>query len=304
MKQQSNIIRNLTHPNSIYGDGNQGAVVFDGSSTVLGLVPSGNVYTLTADVETLDFTVNSGVTIKLAGFVPRINGVFWNKGTVTGLQNDGSGSTAGAAISAVGSLGTTAAAGGAGRNTTGVGNNGTGAGSSNISGSASGKGGDADGVNTGGTGNNTVAPTAVLGKWRNLAYMIRGRLSNGTTAGNGSGGGGGGGCNVGTGTATSGGGGSGSIPVHIFCKYLKNEGTIHSNGGRGGNATATGNGKAGGGGGGAAGPVHIVTDAVIALGTITATGGVGGTGIGGGASGSNGTNSYYDIYLPQRTITG
>lgn len=303
MGRQSHIIRSPKHPFGTFSDGNQGSVVFDGSSTVLGLVPSGNVYTLTADIEVQNMTVNSGITVLCNGFVPRVNGVLKNLGRMTGRYNDANGSTPGAAISATGSLQAAAAAGGAGRSTTGTGNNGTGSGSRNITGAAGGSGGNADGVNVGGSGNNTVAATAAQGKVRNFGFLTRGRLADGLS-GNGSGGGGAGGCNVGTGTATSGGGGSSAIPVQIFCRYLDNQGTIDANGGNGGNASATGNGKAGGGGGGAAGCVFIVTDAVINLGTIQANGGIGGNGVGGAGNGSNGTNSFYNIFLPNGVITG
>lgn len=301
--QGNNIVRAAKHPYGTYGDGNQGAVVYDGSTTILGVVPASNVYQLTADIEVTNMTVNAGITIKCAGFVPRVQGRLWNKGTITSLQNDAVGGTQGAAIAAAGSLATAGAAGGAGVSSTGAGNNGTGSGSNNISGSASGAGGTAGGANTGGTGNNTVAPTAARGKWRNLQYVNRGKLNDGT-AGNGSGGGGSGGCNIGAGTATSGGGGSGAIPLHIFCRYLQNDGTIHTKGGAGGNAVATGNGKAGGGGGGASAPIHIVTDAVITLGSVLPNGGLAGTGIGGGADGNPGTNSYYMIFTPTRVLNG
>lgn len=302
---QSHITRGPKHPQGVYGDANQGNVVFDGASTVLGVVPAGSVYILTNDIEVGDMTIEANVVVKCDGYIPRVNGTLWVKSTarLTSNQNDASGMTAGASLSARGSTGATAAAGGAGRNTTGAGNNGTGAGARNITGSRSGNGGGGGGQ-PGGAGNNTVAPAANLGKWRNWSFVMRQRMTDNTSA-NGSGGGGGGGCNVGTGTAQSGAGGSAALPLYVFCKYLRNEGTIDANGGAGSNASATGDGAAGGGGGGAAGCVFIVTDSIVSLGTIQANAGTNGTGAGGGASGGVGaSNSFYVIFLPNGVIIG
>lgn len=305
-RQGPHIIRGPKHPYGVYSDGNQGAVVYDGSATILGVAPAANVYILTADTEVTDMTINAGVTVKCDGYVPRVNGVLWVKSTgrLTSNQNDASGITAGASLSNRGSTVQTSAAGGAGRSTTGVGNNGTGSGSRNITGARSGNGGASGTGQAGGAGNNTVAPTASLGKWRNWSYVTRQRLTDGT-GGNGSGGGGGGGCDVGTGTANSGAGGSAALNLYIFCRYLRNEGTIDANGGAGSNASATGNGAAGGGGGGAPGAVFIVTDAIIAKGTIQANAGTNGTGIGGGASGGGlATSSFFVIMTPNGTVIG
>lgn len=305
MRNGGNISRIGRHPIGVFGDGNQGSVTYDGSTTILGVAPTGGVYVLTADIEVQNMTINSGVTVKCDGYIPRANGTLHVKsgGRLTSNQNDASGMTAGAVLSARGSTGQTAAAGGAGRNTTGAGTNGTGAGSRNISGSRSGAGGDAGGLNLGGNGNNTVAPTGGLGRWRNYSFVMRQRLTD-NTAGNGSGGGGSGGANVGTGTAQSGGGGSGALNLYVFCRYLRNEGTIDANGGAGANAVCTGNGVAGGGGGGAAGAVFIVTDAVIAQGTIQAHVGTAGVGVGSSNENANAINSFYNIYLPDSIITG
>src|SRR5437762_3992430 len=58
----------------MFGDGSDGAVTFDGSSTVLGLVPSGSAYTLNRSIFCSAITINSGVTIKTAGYKIFCNG--------------------------------------------------------------------------------------------------------------------------------------------------------------------------------------------------------------------------------------
>lgn len=55
-------------PEPIYGTGNDGSVTFDGSSTVLSLVPSSSVYTLTKDIFCQNMTVSDSVTIKPNGY--------------------------------------------------------------------------------------------------------------------------------------------------------------------------------------------------------------------------------------------
>ena len=275
-----------------FGTGSDSAVVFDGSSVVLGLSPSSSVYTLTRDIFPTDMTINAGVTVACQGFVPYVKGRLKLVDSTSKLifkANDGSGLTAGASFSTVGTLNVTAAAGGNGRNTTGAGSNGSGAGSNNVTGTGSGAGGTAGGANTGGTGNTTVAPTAAQGSIQEFGAMIRKRLQ-GANSFNGSGGGGGGGCDVTVGTATSGGGGSSCGTLMVWCRELENNGVIAADGGNGANATTAGGGIAGGGGGGSAGTVMVIAGKVLIEGTIRAAAGQGGTSTN-GASGANGLAS-------------
>lgn len=58
----------LDAPDPVYGTGADGSVTFDGSSTVLSLAPSSNVYTLTKDIYCYNMTVNDSVTINPAGY--------------------------------------------------------------------------------------------------------------------------------------------------------------------------------------------------------------------------------------------
>lgn len=279
---QSPLIALLGGPE--YGNQSGGSVTFDGTTTILGLVPSSGAYTLTADVAINVATVNAPVICN--GFVFHC----WElKGSsvITGKSNAASLGVAGAIINATGTLATAAGNGGTGVTTTTAGNGGAGSGGRNMGGS-SGAGGQGDGGNAGGAGNSSAAPTAVQGNINSSTFAINRRLSDGTSA-NGGGGGGSGGANIGTGTATSGAGGSGAIGCLVFARTLNWTGTIHADGGAGGNAASTGNGKAGGGGGGAGGWVEVVSSLVLAQGTIRANGGAKGTGIGGGSDGVDGT---------------
>lgn len=75
------------------GDGTDGAVTFDGVTTVLGLAPAANVYTLTRDIFCTQITINAGVTIKSVGFAIFCQGVLLNNGTI---QCNGGNGNAGA----------------------------------------------------------------------------------------------------------------------------------------------------------------------------------------------------------------
>jgi hypothetical protein len=279
----------------LFGSGQDGALTFNGSDTVLGLAPSGNTYTLTRDIYATTCTISSGVTIVNRGFRIFCSVALNNAGTISANGNDASGSTGGASVSAAGTYQCIGAAGATGRNTTGAGTAGAGSGGSNVGGAASGAGGQADAGNAGGAANSTASPSANSGGFNHIWPWLWGRAPGATAASNpvvinGGGSGGSGGANVGTGTATSGGGGGNGFTMGIFTKTLNNTGTISANGGGGGNASVTGDGKAGGGGGGAAGSLCVATSRVVSLGTITANGGTGGSGAGGGSNGATGGN--------------
>src|SRR5437660_9368151 len=66
----------------MFGDGSDGTVTFDGTSTVLGLVPSSNTYTLNRSIFCSGITINSGVTIKTAGYKVFCTGALLNNGTI------------------------------------------------------------------------------------------------------------------------------------------------------------------------------------------------------------------------------
>ena len=285
---------------SVYGSGVDGNLAFDGQATILGMVPSGNVYTMTRDIYAQDLSFSSGVTVKTGGFIPFVKGTLTFADSTCGFSwsgNSASGLTAGTAFSLVGSLAVTTQAGGAGRNTTG---NGTapGALASSVPLVKGGAGGNADGANKGGVPSTPTAPIANWGGWQALDWVLRRcRFQNGTsfTVGNYGCGGTGGGTNVGTGTATSGGGGAGGPLVVVFARYVVSttgSGQIIAGGGKGANAAATGNGLAGGGGGGSGGVAVLVTSTPSPVVTLSAPGGSGGTAAGGGTAtaGATGVN--------------
>jgi hypothetical protein len=266
----------------IVGDGSDGNLVYDGSSTILGMAPAASLYTLTRDIYAGNMTVNTGVKIKTAGFRIFVRGKLANAGTIHFNGADASGITPGASFSNQGSLGISAGAGGAGKTaTTAAGNGGSGSGGSNVANSAGGNGGDAP-SNLGGLGNASAVPAATAGTIRDLGFFNRARLIAAALP-NGGGGGGGGGIQLNTGTGTSGSGGGAAGGVAIACLTLDNtNGIICADGGKGSDATVTGNTVAGGGGGGAAGWVWIAAGIVVATGTIRANGGPFGAGAGAG----------------------
>lgn len=67
----------------LFGTGADGAVAFDGSTTILGLVPAGNIYTMTRDIHCTNITINNGVTIKPAGYRIYATGTLTNNGTIS-----------------------------------------------------------------------------------------------------------------------------------------------------------------------------------------------------------------------------
>lgn len=87
------------------GDGSDGALVFDGTSTVLGLVPVAGVYTLTRDIYATNLSVSAGATILTNNFAIFANGTLTNNGTI---------SNAGAFAAGTNGANATSSAGGAG----------------------------------------------------------------------------------------------------------------------------------------------------------------------------------------------
>lgn len=277
---------------NLFGSGIDGAIDFDGSSTITlangtTIVPSGSVYTLPQDIEATTLRFRSGVRVDTGGFIVYGNGLATFDDAVAILSRNGgaaSGITAGTGVSG-GSLGSTSTGGGAGRSTTGVGSQPGGL--TQALGERGGTGGTAGGQAGGASGTRTV-PTAANGSWRSLGFLLRGcRLHNGANwqVSNGGSGGGSGGCNTGTGTASSGAGGAGGGVLVAFLRYVTGPGIIEASGGAGGNAVATGNGAAAGGSGGGGGFAALVTSSPSPSVTVRALGGAPGSGAGGGASG-------------------
>jgi hypothetical protein len=284
------------HLDGIFCDGSDGAVTFDGSSTVLGLVPSGSNYTMTRDICCNGCTINAGVaifgswrffdygTLTLNGRIANNGGSGGNGSTTTGTAGSLAGSASGFMSRSL--------AGGAGSTT-----NGANGGSVNAPNGCSATGGSAPsgngntctggagggGTGTGGAGGGASVVSDVVSDSRSFLEsldMLTGR-NNVTSINVGAGGGGGGGS---TGFA-GGGGGGGGAPVLVGAKRITGSGSIESKGGNGGNGNAGGN--TGGGGGGAGGYV-VVYVLSGSFPTITVTGGTHGTGNGTGTNGGNG----------------
>ena len=278
-----------------FGSGVDGALDFDGSSTVTlwdgtTVVPSASVYTLPQDIEATTLRIRSGVRVDTGGFVVRCSGLATFDDATAFLSRNGgaaSGITPGTGVSG-GSLGSTSTGGGSGRSTTGVGS--APGGVTQALGNRGGGGGTAGGQAGGASGTRTI-PSAANGSWRSLGFLSRGcRLHNSANwqMSNGGTGGGSGGANVGTGTASSGAGGAGGGVLVAFLHYVTGPGYVEANGGAGGNGAVTGNGAAAGGGPGGGGFAALVTSSPSPSVTVRALAGAVGTGAGGGASGNAG----------------
>lgn len=105
-------------PDSVYGTGMDGDATLNGSTTVLGMAPSSNVYTMTRDLYFDDLTINAGVRLNPAGYRIFVKNVLTFAGNnsiigfTTGFSTAGSIFQGGAAGTAV-----THSLGGNGRNT-------------------------------------------------------------------------------------------------------------------------------------------------------------------------------------------
>jgi hypothetical protein len=285
----------------VYGDGSDGVGAYDGATTVLGMAPSSNVYTLTRDVFLSSGTVSAGVTIKLAGFrifctgtfTIAATGVVHNNGNAGGDGTAGGAGAAGAAT-ATASAGGIGAAGGAG----GAGNNAGAAGGNSAIGfpgltGGSGTGGG-DGTHTAAAAGTFTALTAAKGGARHLQALIACGVfgSTGLTIfGGGAGGGGGAGDNA---DAGGGGGGSSGGVAWVAAYNLVNNGAITATGGAGGAGFSTSH-NAGGGGGGDGGVVITIARTRSGSGTVTAAGGAGGAKA--GASGVAGTAGHVGVTI-------
>lgn len=283
----------------IYGDGSDGSVTFDGTTTILGMAPSANVYTLTRDIWLGSSTINNGVTINTVSWRIFCQGTLTNNGQVSCNGNGTTGtnhSLGGSAITTLGTLNaesvtTIASAGGIGTTTNGgAGQNSTG---QALVASSGGHGG-AGNSGTGAAGGTSNVVTAIIGAPRfALAglgyYPSTSGIFNAYNYYGGSGGGAGGG----DGTNAGGGGGGGGGLVVMAVKTFAGTGVIQARGAAGGSPTTSANG-CGGGGGGGGGLVWIVSNSVVAGAisgqTIDANPGAGGTKIGtNGVNGSAGS---------------
>lgn len=289
----------------IYGDGSDGTLTFDGTTTILGIAPatagSRKNYTLTRDITAENITVNSAVDILPNGYRIYVRNKLTIQTNATINMNGGNanGSTAGPGYVNLGALYLTSVGGGAGKTQNGSAQAGTAAtaGPNNVLvATTGGSGGAVTGGAAGSGGTSTTIAAGLAGTdytylAKQLFFASTGKVGVNNYYSINGGVGGGGGAIAGS-TGASGGGGAGGGGI-IICTYeLDNSGTISANGGNGGNATGD---PAGGGGGGGGGYVSVVTRFLTKQGTITANGGTAGSSVNASAGATNGPNGYVNI---------
>ena len=72
-------------PHLAYGNGSDGSVTLDGTTTILGMVPASNIYTMTRNLFCENLTINSNVSLNPGGFLIRVrNTLTLNSGSVIG----------------------------------------------------------------------------------------------------------------------------------------------------------------------------------------------------------------------------
>jgi len=284
----------------LFGDGSDGNLTFDGAATVLGMVPSANVYTLIRDIFAGNLTITgASVSIATNGFRIYAKGTLTtNGGKITANGNFGAGVTPGAATNATGVTGP-GAVGGAG------GASGAGFGANPPFTYGFGVGGGAGGTGAAGAGGASNAPAAIPAGWGSpRAYspsmlgFIAGYMASITLASTyaftqpvfGSTGGGGGGAGGAAQNGGGGGGGGGVLAIAARNIVLNNASDFQALGGGGGNAVGTNAGGGGGGGGGVALIAYSSLSGATPTAAASCTGGVGGAKTGTGVVGANGSN--------------
>lgn len=266
---------------AIFGDGSDGAVTFNGTTTYNSFSSlSGSTYTLTRDIFCSGITVSSGVTIIPNGYRIYCNGTLSNAGIISANgANGGNGTSslgglAGVAGNNTGPLGGGVAggAGGAAGNNNGSPGNST----TNSGGGNGGKGGESTGDNlAGNAGTASLTTTGVGGSsaYHSFTAANTGFIQN--TSGIlflvGGAGGSGGGSNTGQG---GGGGGAGGGVLLIDSYIISNTGTIEALGGNGGSSNGSNGGVGAGGGGGL---ILFLTHTSSVGGTVSVAAGTPGT---------------------------
>lgn len=299
------LMQQYSNPN--FGDGSDGAVVFDGTTTVLGLVPSIGAYVMTRDIYCSSIVVTGAGTQLLANgyriyckgmFTTAAGGVVNNNGAAGVVTTPGAGGN----IGTIGS-GQVGGVGGSGSPTTGS----PGGNSAICMGASGGLGGTGNsGAIAGGTGGTATVPTA-----NNPGIRLYSPLTFGYTLGAGFGSpfagnnayagimfggpGGGGGAHGGASNGGGGGAGGGIVAIAARSIVLAHAADLQAAGGPGGPSFGAG---AGGGGGGAGGLVMLAYQYISAAsGTLNsatcAPGGIGGTTSGAGVAGATGGVGFY-----------
>lgn len=300
-------------------------MTFDGTTTVLGMVPSGNTYVAVRDLFLTTGTVNSGVSLNMSGFRLHCQTSLTNNGRIH--DNGGNGVTAvsntqpaGGLAAGIGYYGQTAAVGRPGSNGTpgvaGAPNTGISwpgyaignAASSlttGVTGGAGQGGGGAGAAGAAGSAGGVTAATstAAQGSPHDLNQRMRGKPENGSPSGgtiaNWAGGSGGGTGSVTAASSWSGGSGAGGGIIGVFAKLYTGSGTIEAKGGASGASfwTSPNAGVSNGSGGGGGGVAVVVVGPGSSTPTISVAGGAGGTPANGGSTGGAGGAglSYLDM---------
>jgi hypothetical protein len=274
-----------------YGTHADGNATFDGTSTVLGLVPNAaQTYFMTANIECSNMTINPGVTVVTQGFIIMCTGLLTVNGIIDNSGTAASGTTQGTGAfwtfmggGSDGGSGSHFSAQQSGVSFTTVGTN------NNVAlGGQGGMGGNIS--NLGGATNNPIGASTLVWRADHLdlgSILMSSRIFNAGLAGAGSTGaaslisfgggtGGGGGASPGGGPPVDGGGGGGGGGIIlIFASAITGTGTIQANGGNGANATAV---QWAGGGGGGGGVIIIVSGTYSFTGLVVPAPGMGGTG--------------------------
>jgi hypothetical protein len=262
----------------MFGDGNDGNLVFDGVATVNGLVPGAGVYTATRDIYANNCTVTGATTTLFMGPYR-----LYVKGTLT--------TAAGGKVSSSGNAGTLGGAGGIPFVDASVGGSVAGGASganpgANVTNAYGGVGGGGSGGAAGSNGGTVTAPAASLGTPH--AVNPLGQLVGGGALALVRGGSGGGGGQGGVGGGGGAGGGVLAIAARIL--NLAAAGDLIAAGGKGGDANPSNSGGGGGGGGGVLILYYAVKNAVTFSAATNCPGGAGGAKTGAGVAGSAGSN--------------
>jgi len=304
----------------LFQDGSDGALVFDGTTTILGIVPgacgdtASQCYTLTRDVFCKNCVINVGVTIDGAyrlfdAGTLTLNGKVERNGRAATGATAGAGRAAGyLAATVAGGAGGAAGGGAAGAGVAPVPpvnvctTNGGAGGLTNANGSPGGAcrggGGGGGASGAGGAGGNSSAQQPTDGNLHQLEFALEaaGRTTTSTVAVQIGGGAGGG---RGSPTAAGGGGGGGGGYVVVAAREILGSGSIEAKGGAGGDGANDGTNTGGGGGGG--GGVVVVLIGTGAYPTTSVTGGAGGlkaNGGGNGGAGGDGVKILYKAGVP------
>ena len=298
---------------TFYGDGSDGSVHFDGTTTVLGHVPSGNTYTLIRNIWAKDIQLDFGVIIDTICYRLSSRGTLTWNGTIRNKGADGSstsgfGGSGGLGVAGLGAnSGGFYIGGGAGGNA-GLGAATTRSGSTPLStrvygGGSGGRGGSvSSGPATGGLPIQTLSGGIVLSQDSSSLFTVPWNLlglfaTSGSFIAGGTGGGGGATQSNASGQGHGGGGGGGGGYLVVAAQRITGtSGTMDVTAGNGGNSISGAQDCGGGGGGGGVGIIFTQGPNVPYV-LMLCSGGNGGSGGRSGGAGGAGTNGSGYIIL-------